>query len=289
MKTYNIQLDLKRIRNYFNINQDFLANELSISRSSINRYENGATFPEKQILELIYSYAYGLHGERLNLNESKSQLYLDDCDNKKLLFHGAKGDIEGDVDIYHSEPPNDYGDGFYAGENLFQAASWVSLNKNSSAYCFYFDDKDLISTTFKVDRRWMYAILYYRGAFDNKNVPLEVQKIVDEVSKCDYLVAPIADNEMYRILNRFIDNEISDEACLHALATTNLGMQYVFKSMKACDRLEFIDRLYLCANEKKDFEQRKTTMSNQSIQKADLAIIEYNRKGKFFNELFKGI
>ena len=289
MKSYNIKSDLKIIRQYFDLNQDSLAKSLSISRASINRYEKGITYPEKPTLELIYSFAYGRHGEKLKLNENKSQFYLDDCGNKKLLFYGEKGDIEGDIDIFHSEPPNDFGDGFYAGETYFQAASWVSLKNNSSVYCFYFDSSDLTSMRFNVDRKWMYAILFYRGAFENKKIPEEVQKVVDEVESCDYLIAPIADNEMYRILNRFIDNEISDEACLHALATTNLGMQYVFKTMKACKKLLFIDRLYLCANERSDLEDRKNDMSDQSSQKADLAIIEYNRKGKMFNELFKGI
>lgn len=289
MKTYNVVLDIKRIRAFFSLSQEQFAEAISVSRLSITRYERSLTFPDNNILESIYSFAYGKHGEKLNLNKAKEQFYFEDCKGKKLLFHGAKGSIEGNIDIYHSLSPNDFGDGFYAGESLFQAASWVCLNKKSSVYCFYFDDHNLKHIEFNVGRKWMYAILYYRGALTNRVIPEEIKSIIKEVENSDYLIAPIADNEMYRILNKFINNEISDEACIHALAATNLGMQYVFKTMKACQRLEFVDRLYLCHNEREDYGRQQELLSENASQKNELAMIEYNRKGLFFNELFKRI
>lgn len=289
MKTYDIALDIKRIRAFFSLTQEEFARAVSSSRISILRYEKSEIFPTKSVIENIYSFAYGDHGKTLNLNESKASLYLDNSGNSKLLFHGAKSEIKSDVDIYHSQFPNDFGAGFYAGETLNQAASWVAANLDSSVYCFYFDGSGLKTMKFNVDRKWMYAILYYRGAFENRNIPKDVKDIITQIDNVDYLIAPIADNQMYQTLNRFINNEITDEACLHALSSTNLGLQYVFKTMKACQRLVCIDRLYLCKQERNDYLSIKEELSAKGQQKANLSIIEYRRKGLYFDELFKGI
>ena len=287
MKKYEIAKDIKRIRAFFNISQSEFAKSIASSRISIARYESGTTYPNLSTIEAIYSYAYT---RKLHLNDAKASLYQDDAKENKLLFHGARNEIKGEVDIYHSIAPNDFGDGFYAGEGLNQAATWVSASYESSIYCFYFKNlSDLKCTSFTVGRKWMYAVLYYRGAFDGKKVPEEVMEVVKEVEESDYLIAPIADNQMYQILNRFSDGQITDEACLHALASTNLGLQYVFKTMKACSRLECIDRLYLCQAEKNDYENIKDSMKSASQSKAELSIVEYRRKGKYFDELFKGI
>ena len=54
-----------------------------------------------------------------------------------------------------------------------------------------------------------------------------IKKLISKLENIDYVIAPIADNRMYRIINSFIDGEITDEQCKHCLAATNLGNQYV--------------------------------------------------------------
>lgn len=45
-------------------------------------------------------------------------LYRDDLtQNEKLLFHGAKSEIVGDIDIHKGRYNNDFGQGFYTGES----------------------------------------------------------------------------------------------------------------------------------------------------------------------------
>lgn len=286
MKTYNIQKDIIRIRKFFDLSQERFAKELNISRPSIARYETGTSYPEPLYIEKIYSYSYK---NGLNLNKAKESFYQEDKKDNVLLFHGATGDIVGEIDNKHSILPNYFGYGFYAGGNLFQAASWIADKSNGSVYCFYFNNQNLKSMEFSVDRRWMYAILYYRGAFKNVEINDNIRKLVDEIESCDYLIAPIADNQMYQILNQFASNQITDEACIHALSVTNLGKQYVFKSMKACKQLEFVDRLYLCEKEKDNYLNDRKRYSDESISKANLAKIEYRRKGQYFDEIFKRI
>ena len=92
---------------------------------------------------------------------------------------------------------------------------------------------------------------------------------------------------MYETINSFSYGEISDEQCLHALSVNNLGLQYVFKSERACRALKFIDRLYLCEEEKKKYLNNKYELASEGRSKTEIVINEYRRKGKYFDELFK--
>lgn len=285
MKTYDAARDLKRIRSFFEKSQSALGEELRLSKSNILRIENGQVFPRPATLEAIYSYSYG---QGLDLNKEKARFYEEGKGGNVLLFHGARGEIIGEVDNKHSLPPNDFGNGFYLGTSLKQGATWVAASPSSSVYCFYFAPRgELRKKEFSVDREWMYAILYYRGAFQDKKIPAEVRKIVEEAEKLDYLIAPIADNKMYEILGDFMKGEITDEACLHALSMTDLGKQHVLKSEKAIASLRFVDRLYLCQEEKRNYLKVKAKEDGESLNKVRMSLLEYRRKGKFIDELFE--
>lgn len=285
MKSYDVSRDLKRIRLFFEKSQEDFANELGISRSNVLRIENNQIYPHASAIENIYTYAY----ERgLNLNLEKSRFFVEEQNDQVVLYHGAKDDIEGDIDNKHSKKINDFGDGFYLGLTIKQAASWIAHQYKSSIYCFYFKKaKDLKIKTLGANREWLYSILYYRGAFDNQIVPKEIMTIIDSIESSDVIIAPIADNKMYEIINKFIDKEITDEACLHALSMTDLGNQYVLKSMKAIKKLTFIDRLYLCRKEKNDYISIKKATENEIDNKVKISLIEYRRKGQYIDELFK--
>ena len=287
MKSYDLSKDLKRMLLYFNITQQQLASDLAISRMSLSRYLKNETTPDARILEAIYGYAYK---KGLLFNSAKADFFYEDKGTKTLLFHGASGEIVGEVDTKHSKLPNDFGNGFYAGETFGQSASWVCEAPSGSVYCFYSEnERSLTKKTFRTDREWMYAILYYRGAFRHFEPTEEVMELVRQIEACDLIVAPIADNQMYQIMNRFADNVITDEQCIHALSATHLGMQYVFKSMAACAQLHCIERLFLCQEEKRDYANRKKVAATENASKAELAIVEYRRKGKYFDELFTRI
>ncbi len=285
MKSYDIALDLKRIRTFFDLSQQNIAEQIGLSKSNILRIENKQINPHPSSIELIYSFSYE---NGLNLNKEKARFFKEENRNDFLLFHGARDDIKGEIDVNHSLGLNDFGSGFYLGETLQQASTWVAANRNASVYCFYLkNNKALQCKEFFTNREWLYAVLYYRHAFSEDNVPNDVKKIVDEIESLDYLIAPIADNKMYEIINNFIEKKITDEACLHALAMTDLGKQFVLKSQKAINNLVFLDRLYLCRKEKDDYLKIKTKVDNESYNKVKMSLLEYRRKGKYIDELFK--
>lgn len=287
MDTYNISLDLKRILEILELSISEFSERIGVSRVTLTNILNNRITCSGEILEKIYSFAYQKDAG-LDLNRTKELLFKDDSINKRLLFHGAREEIIGNPDTKHSNPPNDFGNGFYVGDSLKQAAAWICKQKNGSVYCFYLENEDKLKIKkFTTDRDWLYVVLYYRSAFDNFIIDEHIKRLIDEVENSDLIIAPIIDNEMFKTIDSFSMNEITDEACMHAINATNLGVQYVFKSEKACQSLTFIERLYLCEKEKEYYLKEKDTLSQEGIKKSQLAKIEYRRKELYFDEIFK--
>ena len=170
--------------------------------------------------------------------------------NHKLLFHGAKSEINGLVDIDKSRANNDFGKGFYTGESYNQAISFISGFSRPCVYFFDFEEIGLKCKKYEVNREWMMTIAYYRGALDEYKNHSIVQRLVAQSKECDYIVAPIADNRMFQIINSFISGEITDEQCKHCLAATNLGYQYVFITPESLKHIKMAERCYIPNNEK---------------------------------------
>lgn len=285
MKSFDVKKDIKTIRKIFNLTQTELAKEIGLSRSNIARYESEEIFPHESALEKIYSYPYK---HDFHLNKAKEMLFLDEAKDDLLLFHGAKYEIKEEIDYKHLNGRKDFGAGFYLGENFDSSASWICEYRSGSIYSFYLKNREKLNyIEFKVDRNWMYAILYYRGMFEEYIPSKEVIELIEQINNADYIIAPIADNQMYDTLTSFSLKEITDEQCLHALSANNLGKQFVIKSEKAIDNLMLIERMFLCEKEKEHYLNNKNILSNEGRNKAYLAIEAYRRKGKYIDEIFK--
>ena len=285
MVDYNFKKDIALIRHCLGLNQTEFSQKVKLSRNNILNFENGSLSPGSDALEKIYNYSFS---SGFDLNQSKTMIFEDKKGDSIVLYHGAKKTIEGDVDNKHSIPPNDFGDGFYLGESLKQANMWISAYEKSSTYCFYFKEyEDLKRLDFDVDFNWMVTILYFRGELEGYKLPREIEELIKKVNECDYIYAPIADNQMYDTIEAFRNNRISDIACVHALSANNLGYQYVMKSMKACKLLQPIERLYLCSAERLHYLNLKIESSTIGRNKTTLAYAQYRKEGKLFDEIFK--
>ena len=142
-----------------------------------------------------------------------------------ILYHGSNISIQ-QIDLGKCKPNKDFGKGFYLGEKYEQAANYISNFNNDKVYAFRLDTKNLKFFKFNVDNSWMIAIAYYRGWLKDYEDHKVVRKVLDSIKDADVIIAPIADNRMFDIINEFIENFITDEQCRHALAATNLGFQY---------------------------------------------------------------
>ncbi len=204
-----------------------------------------------------------------------------------LLFHGAKSEIEGQISVNRSRSNNDFGQGFYTGESYDQAISFVSGFDHSSVYYLDFDETDLKCKQYKVDQEWMLTIAYFRGTLDEYRDHPSVKKIVNRARDCDYIVAPIADNRMFQIINSFISGEITDEQCKHCLAATNLGKQYVFTSKRAVQKLKILERSYISSSERESYKDIRAEETKLGDDKVKLARRQYRGQGKYIDDILK--
>ena len=241
---YNFDKDFKAIRDVLDISQKEFAKVLDTEQKTISNIESKDSYPSKTIVESAFTYAFK---KDVKINKLKELLCRDNLShNEKLLFHGSKGEIKGDIDVNFGRGNNDFGKGFYTGESYEQAVSFISTYDDPSVYFMSFDDSDLKCKRYSVDREWMMTIAYYRESLEEyENHPL-IKKIIAESRDCDYIIAPIADNKMFETINEFIEGNLTDEQCKHCLAATNLGMQYVFLTEKAASRLKIVERCYVC-------------------------------------------
>ena len=282
---YNFSEDLKSIREILGLSQSELAERIGVEQVTISRNELGKTQASPPFLESVYSYAFD---KKVKLNKLKEMLWRDDLgSNRKVLFHGAKSEIDGEISVYYGRRNNDFGQGFYTGESYEQAISFVSGFDHSSVYYFSFDDKNLKCKKYEVNQDWMMTIAYYRGTLDEyKNHP-KIQSLVQESRDCDYIIAPIADNRMFQIINSFIAGELTDEQCKHCLAATNLGMQYVFSSEKAVSQVKMIERCYISNSEREYFKNIRLEESKLGDDKVRLAKRQYRGQGRYIDEILE--
>lgn len=282
---YNFLEDLKSIREILGITQAELAEQIGVEQVTISRNELGKTEPSLRLLESVYSYAFK---KKIRINKLKEMLWKDDLgSNEKLLFHGAKGEIVGKIDIHHGRYNNDFGQGFYTGESYEQAISFVSGFDNSSVYYLCFDDKNLRCKKCEVDQEWMLTIAYYRGTLDEYKDHPKIKALVNKSRDCDYIIAPIADNRMFQIINSFIEGELTDEQCKHCLAATNLGMQYIFISEKAVSQIKLIERCYISKNERDHYKNIRLEESKLGDDKVKLSKRQYRGQGRYIDEILK--
>lgn len=286
MNDYNTLSDIEAICELLNYSESQFASELGISRTSINNWRLNKNEISDTALEKIYNFAFS---KNIRLNKIKEQLYKEDYENDHtvVLFHGAKNNIVDNLSIDKSKADNDFGKGFYCGESFEQSAMFVSGYKQSSIYIAKFDMRNLNSCKFKVDRDWMLTIAYFRNKINEYKNHQIIQSLISKLNNIDYVIAPIADNKMFQIIDDFINGEITDIQCQHCLSATNLGYQYVFITEKALKSVELISHCYLAPIEKEFYLQSRIDESKIGNDKVKLAKREYRGQGLYIDQMLK--
>lgn len=282
---YNFSEDISSIREILNLSQCDFAEQIGVEQVTISRNELQKTAPSKKLLESVYTFAFA---KNIKINKLKEMFWRDNLGvNEKLLFHGAKSEIQGAIDIHKGRKNNDFGQGFYAGESYEQSISFVSGFENSSVYYISFNERDLKCKKYEVNQDWMLTIAYYRGALNEYKEHPIIKKLVEQSRNCDYIIAPIADNRMFHIINLFIEGELTDEQCRHCLAATNLGMQYIFVSKKAISHTKLIERCYISTNEREYYKNVRSSEARLGDDKVKLARRRYRGEGRYIDELLE--
>lgn len=283
----NLTNEITIISEVLQINESDLAKRLDVSLETFNNWKFGRKNISNSNLEKVYTYAYE---NDINLNFIYEQLLKEEYEKNKdiVLFHGAKREFSMPIDfISNSKSTNDFGIGFYLGETFEQAANYISALNQNIVYCFHLNLRDLKTYKFNVNTEWMIAIAYFRGWLnDYKDSPL-IKRLVSKLSDYDVIIAPIADNRMFDIIAEFVENEITDEQCRHALAATNLGFQYVLKTNKTLKNVKLLKEMYVCQKEKEHCLDNRNTLTSNGAQKVKIARIQYKNKGQYIEEILK--
>lgn len=276
--------DIKTIRLSLGLSLDDFSRLFSVNKSTMSRWESGALLPRDDIIDGIYSYAYK---KGIRINQVKELLYKEKmATNQKLLFHGSKCGIQGPIGVEHSEKYKDFGAGFYLGETLTQAGMFVASYQTSKLYFFLYEKREGVKEkVFSLSLDWVISICFFRGYLEAYKDRAGVKNITSQVMDADMIIAPIADNQMFEIMKDFADGFISDEECIHSLAATNLGLQFVCKSRKALDCLTALEESFLCSEEKRDFVVTKREQGENNSEKMKIIKREFRGKGHFIDQI----
>ncbi len=276
---YNIADDIGFIIEAEHINKNEFAEEANISRTTLDEIiKNNIT--SKNIYEKIYSFIYS---KKYRINSVKEELIKEKFHN--VLFHGSKDGLSY-ISDKGSRDSCDFGNGFYLGETYNQALSFVCEKDSSSVYSFRYSLDGLKIKRFECNLEWMLAICYYRGTIEEYKSKDIISKIISEVEDADVIIAPIADNKMFYIMAQFTDGEINADVALHSLSASKLGLQYIFKTDKAINKLIPIERYYICKSEKQDCKDKLIERGFEIDTKLKLAKREF-KDGLYIEEILK--
>ena len=286
MMDFKIKEDIEIVKELTGLNFSDLSSRIGVSEQTILNWCDEKTDISYENVEKFYNFTFC---ENIRLNVIREHLLIEEnkSPEKIILFHGAKTDISGEISIEKSRAANDFGKGFYCGQSLEQSAMFVSGYSDSSLYMIEFDTANLTHTDFFVDRDWMLTIAYFRGKLNEyENHPI-IKTLRERVNSSDYIIAPIADNRMFEIIDSFIAGEITDVQCRHCLSATNLGNQYVFKTYKAVKNLKIVYHCYLCDKEKQYYMKSKIEESKIGNDKVKIARKQFRGQGQYIEEILQ--
>ena len=285
MKDFTLCTDIETVIELLNISAKELADSIGVTPTTISRWRKDEEQASTTNLNAFYNFAFR---KGIRLNKIKEQLFKEDCGSGAvILFHGAKTYIDGRISIERSKSTNDFGRGFYCGESLEQSAMFVANYPESSLYILEFDRTDLSYTQLKVDRDWMLLIAYFRNKLSDYARHPIILDLLSKLRGIDYIIAPIADNRMFEIIDSFIDGEITDVQCQHCLSATNLGNQYVFVNDKALSQLKILRHCYLPPDEKEYYLSYKREESRVGNDKVKVARRQYRGQGEYIEDILK--
>ena len=284
MIEYSVATDVELVKELLGYTIKEMAAATGIGTATLNRWIAGSALPSRSHMAQFYDFAFQ---NGIRLNAIKGQLHKEQIEalGDITLFHGAKTVIEGSLSLEYSKTNNDFGQGFYCGERLEQAAMFVANYPESSLYIVRFDPAGLRRQRYVVDQDWMLTIAYSRGLLEEYRDHPRIKQLRSRLQDADYVVAPIADNRMFEILGTFVDGEITDVQCQHCLSATDLGSQYVFTTQRALDCVILVEHCFLAPTEKRSYLKSRHTELQTRSNKVKTARKMFRNQGAYIEEL----
>ena len=276
---------IKAIRQSAGMNQEQFAKALGTTALSINRWENGKTQPNKMAQTQLFEFC---RKNNIDLFDYiAKQVKQDADDNRLIVYHGSKKGIIGNIKPISHESC-DFGKGFYLGTDPAQPLTLICDEDKPILYTMKLDLTGLKVLKIEMNLEWAMLIAYYRG-YMNEVKGSEIYKKYERLADgYDVILGYIANHRMYRVMKSFFEKEITDVALIHSLSALDLGRQYVFKTAKACNQLEIVDKKELTFLELAILRDKSIVRREEGIDLTEEILLKYRREGKFFDEILRG-
>jgi len=167
----------------------------------------------------------------------------------RKIYHGSKNIVENPT-FGQGKTYNDYGIGFYCTDNIDLAKEWgVDRNRNGYANEYKIDCKSLMVLNLNSDEycilHWL-AVLLENREFDLPSVlAAEAKEYILKSFSTDYksydvIIGYRADDSYFSFAQDFINGTISYRQLNNAMHLDRLGQQFVLKSEKAFEIIQFV-------------------------------------------------
>ena len=167
----------------------------------------------------------------------------------KKLYHGSENIIH-KPQYGFGKKYNDYGLGFYCTEHMDMAKEWgVSLDKNGYANCYELECDGLEILNLNDEKycilHWLTILLENRTFDIPSALALEAKDYLTKNFSVDYekydaIIGYRADDSYFSFAQDFINGAISYRQLNRAMHLGKLGQQFVIKSKKAFDRIQYL-------------------------------------------------
>ncbi len=282
----NVRNEIRLLTEVLDISEQQLAAELGLSFETLNSWKNSRKDVEPANVERIYDYAWD---KGIRFNRIYEQLLKEEYTgvNEAVLFHGTRRSFALPVDIeQHSRLTNDFGKGFYLGESFEQSSAYIAAS-GGSVLAFRLNLDGLVIRRFEVSCDWILAVALHRGWLSGYSDTPALKRIRSLIAQADVIIAPIADNRMFDLINEFTDGYLTDLQCQHALAATALGSQYVLKTAKALDNLQLLKEMRVSPHEREACIKARLELERGELHKVRASRIEYRGQGRYIEEVLK--
>ena len=191
---------------------------------------------------------------------------------KRTLYHGSKDRIVKPL-FGAGKPNNDYGLGFYCTESEELAKEWaVAKDHDGWANVYSLEDGDLTVLNLNSGQycilHWLAVLLENRQFETEYGLPSEAKSYLTTrfavpYKEVDAIIGYRADDSYFTFAQDFISGTISYSQLTTAMRLGHLGDQYVLKSCKAFDRIEYVESR---PAPRSDWLERKTSRDHAARQ-----------------------
>ena len=278
---------IKQIRTYLNISQTELAEQLNVTFTTVNRWENGRAVPNKlaqtQLYDLCKAKSVPVYAMTLaKIADAAKAVELEE--GRVLLYHGSKSGINGSIQPI-SRKQCDFGSGFYMGTEPVQALTLICDFEKSKFYIVSVDMNELAQLDVPPDIDWAMLVAFHRGKMEKIKDSSFYNKYRSMAEKKDLVIGSIANDRMFFVIDNFFVGTITDAALVNSLSALQLGRQYVAISQKACDAVRIEKEITISHLERLFLQEVSAENRTKGVSLANDICKNYRREGKFFDEI----